>query len=203
MRTAIIAAAMLASAGVAQAQDTPSVSLPRGEVRTLMAFCPEVGDTSAATIGNGRSGPLLFGDAREGERTPAWWGRTASRVARVAEAGSPWPRWSMPAAKATICRLRAEPMASFGTGNAAKASPSSLGPLRFGAESRRNSTVKGTRKKSGRCSRRIAERRSRERKGRLRPPFLRRIILIQAKRCKCFGPALNGVVSTATHAVTP
>jgi hypothetical protein len=59
MRTAIIAAAMLASAGVAQAQDTPSVSLPRGEVRALMAFCPEVGDTSAATIGNGRSGPAF------------------------------------------------------------------------------------------------------------------------------------------------
>ena len=38
MRTAIIAAAMLASAGVAQAQDRPSVSLPRGEVRALMAF---------------------------------------------------------------------------------------------------------------------------------------------------------------------
>ena len=59
MRAAIIAAALLASAGVAQAQDRPSGSLPSGEVRALMAFCPEVGDTSAATIGNGRSGPAF------------------------------------------------------------------------------------------------------------------------------------------------
>jgi hypothetical protein len=63
-------------------------------------------------------------------------------------------------------------MASFGTGNASEASPSSLGPPRFGAESRRNSTVKGTRKKSGRCSRRIAERRSGEREGGLRAAFV-------------------------------
>jgi hypothetical protein len=33
-------------------------------------------------------------------------------------------------------------------------------------------------------------------RGRLRPPFLRRIILIQPTRCKFFGPALIGVVGS-------
>jgi hypothetical protein len=125
---------------------------------------------SSATVG---MAPRSHGDASMAGLTPAWRAPTPSRVARASEAGSPCPRWSMPAAKATICRLRAAPMDSFGTGNAAEASPSSLGPLRFGAESRRNSTVKGTRKKSGRCSHRIAARRFALARGRLRPrPFV-------------------------------
>jgi hypothetical protein len=38
MRTGIIAATMLASAGVAQAQDRPSLNLPTGELRALMGI---------------------------------------------------------------------------------------------------------------------------------------------------------------------
>jgi hypothetical protein len=34
------------------------------------------------------------------------------------------------------------------------------------------------------------------REGRLRPPFLRRIILIQPTRCKLFGPASIGAVGS-------
>lgn len=91
MRTAIIAAAMLASAGVAQAQDRPSVSLPRGEVRALMAFCPEVGDTSAATIGNGRSGPAFVWRCSGGQAYTCLVGADGVACSQRSRARAPYP----------------------------------------------------------------------------------------------------------------
>jgi hypothetical protein len=90
MRTAIIAAAMLASAGVAQAQDTQSVSLPRG-VRALMAFCPEVGDTSAATIGNGRSGPAFVWRCSGGQAYTCMVGADGVACSQRTRSRTPFP----------------------------------------------------------------------------------------------------------------
>lgn len=91
MRTGIIAAAMVASAGVAQAQDRPSVSLPTGEMRALMAFCLQVGDTSAATIGNGRSGPGFVWRCSGGRAYTCMVGADGVACSQRSRARAPYP----------------------------------------------------------------------------------------------------------------
>jgi hypothetical protein len=91
MRAAIIAALLLSSAGVARAQDRPSVSLPGGEARALMAFCPEVGDTSAATIGNGRSGPAFVWRCSGGRAYTCTVGADGVTCSQRSRARAPYP----------------------------------------------------------------------------------------------------------------
>jgi hypothetical protein len=119
MRAAIIAAALLAFAGVARAQDRPSVSLPSGEVRALMTFCPEVGDTSAATIGNGRSGPAFVWRCSGGRAYTCMVGADGVACSQRSRARAPYPSMIQEcAASGYICpSLRARSTQS-GTGNA-------------------------------------------------------------------------------------
>lgn len=89
----MLAAALLAFAfaAAAQAQNGLADLLPRGEVRALMAFCPEVGDTSAATIGNGRSGPAFVWRCSGGRAYTCMVGADGVACSQRSRARAPYP----------------------------------------------------------------------------------------------------------------
>jgi hypothetical protein len=119
VRAAIIAAALLASAGVARAQDRPSVSLPSGEVRALIAFCPEVGDTSAATIGNGRSGPAFVWRCSGGRAYTCMVGADGVACSQRSRARAPYPSMVQECAESGYLSVASgAPSTQSGTGNA-------------------------------------------------------------------------------------
>ena len=95
------------------------------------------------------TGRLPHGDAFMGRSSYASSGRTASPAALAAEAVSLCLPWPSRAGTTAICLSRLARSATCGAGSAKMESPLSSGLLRFGAESRRNSTVKDTRKRSG------------------------------------------------------
>ena len=117
MRTAISAAAMLASAGVARAQDRPSVSLPRGEVRALMAFCPEVGDTSAATMGETATTACFVWRCSGGQAYTCLVGADGVVCSQRSRAHRT-RQWSRNVRTADICPSLRAPSTQSGTGNA-------------------------------------------------------------------------------------
>jgi hypothetical protein len=89
----MLAAALLAFAfaAAAQAQNSLADLLPRGEVRALMAFCPEVGATSAATIGNGRSGPAFVWRCSGGRGYTCIVGADGVACSQRSRARAPYP----------------------------------------------------------------------------------------------------------------
>jgi hypothetical protein len=83
-----------------------------------MAFCPEVGDTSAATIGNDRNGSAFVWRCSGGRAYTCMVGADGVACSQRSRARAPYPSTVRNAQKADICPSLLVPSTQSGTGNA-------------------------------------------------------------------------------------